>query len=575
MARRRIQPSIGLAVLMVLTGAVARAEDDGLTLKAALAHQSWREQRMVVSMTDLGGIANDDSVEAAQQNGAVFADALHQVPAYSEIIFDSGSQWYMLPNRSLEDVAPYVSVRIDGQIVAHDSIDAWPLQGTAGDYLPLFKVSNSVGFRIVGSGSVLGQGRAWWWAFALGHLGVSKRPILIEIDDCEDVRISGITLLDAPRFNIYLGEFTRRAKISRVTILVDWRTQLELLENSKSLPMFPFNTDGIDVAGKNVVIEHCIVSNWDDVIAVKPAERGRWTKNVLERLLFPDAEYERNEDDNDEADRRMQIAEAESLKDEWLWSWCTRDILVTNLTTVWGAGISVGSVHPSRHQPCVQDVVFDAVTMWRPLKGVYVKPDVAESECDRLGFPPCAARIANISYVDIHMQKDQVPEGWRLFELEARKRGLNHHWDSDDSRQLRAASDDANDDDEDFSCGTYDLLCFLWPVYIGVQQQLEPNGEGSGIWPDPDPRTSVTDIALTRITAKGGSWPKAAGVIRCNASNPCSGLRFTDVSIKADDFGIARTWVCDNGPTAYGTIQGNVSPDPSSCILPAPEVGHQ
>ena len=39
-------------------------------------------------------------------------------------------------------------------------------------------------------------------------------------------------------------------------------------------PIFPLNTDGIDPRGSNVTIRNVTITNWDDAVAVKPANKG-------------------------------------------------------------------------------------------------------------------------------------------------------------------------------------------------------------------------------------------------------------------------------------------------------------
>ena len=43
------------------------------------------------------------------------------------------------------------------------------------------------------------------------------------------------------------------------------------LEYMVTVPTFPLNTDGIDPAGKNVLIERVKITNFDDAVAVKPS----------------------------------------------------------------------------------------------------------------------------------------------------------------------------------------------------------------------------------------------------------------------------------------------------------------
>lgn len=76
-----------------------------------------------------------------------------------------------------------------------------------------------------------------------------------------------------------------------------------------------------------------------------------------------------------------------------------------------------------------------------------------------------------------------------------------------------------------------------WPIYIGPQQQKEPDGYGAGCFTYPigpcetNPRISFEDITLRNITSTGSLFP--AGVIRCNETNPCKNFVFEDVTIKS------------------------------------------
>ena len=174
-------------------------------------------------------------------------------------------------------------------------------------------------------------------------------------------------MLDSPRFNLYLGSYCRRVVVERVTILADWAAQAAL---QKSVPMFPFNTDGIDVAGEDITIRDIVVSNYDDVVAVKAADL---------------------------------------LSDSNLAPGCTQNVTVYNTTVYRGAGLSVGSIHPSPLMPCVRDVVFERATLWSPLKGPYVKPDRATPECLHLDRDACSASISNVTYK--HVRPDRSLSG--------------------------------------------------------------------------------------------------------------------------------------------------------------------
>ena len=85
------------------------------------------------------------------------------------------------------------------------------------------------------------------------------------------------------------------------------------------VPFFPLNTDGIDVRGRNILIERVNITNFDDAIAIKP-ESGKY---------------------------RPQS----NLK-------CTEDILVRDVNIYWSTGLAVGSVHPLDTHDCVKNITF-------------------------------------------------------------------------------------------------------------------------------------------------------------------------------------------------------------------------
>ena len=61
---------------------------------------------------------------------------------------------------------------------------------------------------------------------------------------------------------------------------------------SFQLPMFPFNTDGIDILGRNVLIERCNITNYDDAVAIKPLKRDndkslyKCSENIMVRDMI-------------------------------------------------------------------------------------------------------------------------------------------------------------------------------------------------------------------------------------------------------------------------------------------------
>lgn len=498
-----------------------------------------------------GAVAGTTDSESAAANGYALFYALKNASAGDVVVVPAGLRFDVIPCCTLVNLKG-VSLRVDGALAGHDcsssGYDKWPLDGH--DFRSILKFEDCEGLRVSGAGAIDGQGHHWWWSFALNRLE-QKRPLALEVNGCSDVVLEGLAVLDSPRFNVFFGAFSRNVRVRGVTILCDWESQQSAAAAARrraealglELPMFPFNTDGIDVAGADILVEDSVISNWDDVIAVKPADSL--------------------------GDDGLPKAFGED---------CTRNVTVRNLTVYRGAGLSVGSVHPSTRKPCVDGVLFEDIVLYQPTKGPYVKPDLAGSDCDGLGFDDCAATISDVVYRSIKMTRavpDAEPPGWAALEASARARAL------DGARAVRARflADVAAADAEataayaasrrlehTYACSAKNYFCMEWPLFLGTQQQLEPDGSGSGIWAQTEPRVAVSGVTFSDVKAHGGTWPMSAAVVRCNASKPCADLVFDDVVIDADVFATGRKYVCDGPDDAAGAVGDGNDPDPSDCV---------
>lgn len=171
---------------------------------------------------------------------------------------------------------------------------------------------------------------------------------------------------------------------------------------------------------------------------------------------------------------------------------CTQNVTVENARVFRGVGMSIGSVPPNSNINCIRDVWFRNVEFTNPIKAIYIKTNSGK---DGFGI------IDNINYQNMTIRSP-----------------------------------------------------ILWPVYIGPQQQKEPDGGGDGIWPPPQPLVNITNILLQNITSHSG-WLNA-GVLRCAESNPCRGITLDDVHVSgwASSF-----YTCEN---VVGTVT-NSTPVPS------------
>ncbi|HET9869559.1 MAG TPA: glycosyl hydrolase family 28 protein [bacterium] len=117
------------------------------------------------------------------------------------------------------------------------------------DFVYGSKLSN---VAIDGSGVMDGQGQAWWDYFNGG--GTDNRPpAMIELSGCTGVTVSGISVINSPKFHIqFLGNGVN-ILASGLTITAPWPSP---------------NTDGIDLRGTNVNIVNCYISDGDDVVQI-------------------------------------------------------------------------------------------------------------------------------------------------------------------------------------------------------------------------------------------------------------------------------------------------------------------
>lgn len=191
----------------------------------------------------------------------------------------------------------------------------------------------------------------------------SARPHLIQLYACRNTTIHDLVLKNSPQFHIKMDD-CHTAKIYNLDIKVNTTAQLNLLRHFSIegvIPMFPFNTDGIDPHGSNMHIFNLTVQNWDDVVVPKPGSRS-------DKL-----------------------------------NTCTEDYLVENCTVVLGVGMTIGSISPSTSHNCIRNVTFRNVHMTKPWKGIYVKSNPGD-----VG----SAIVSNIVYDNLTMIE---PRWWAIY----------------------------------------------------------------------------------------------------------------------------------------------------------------
>ena len=86
---------------------------------------------------------------------------------------------------------------------------------------------------------------------------------------------------------------------------------------------------------------------------------------------------------------------------------------------------------------------------------------------------------------------------------------------------------------------------------------------GDGIWPPTQPRVTVRSIFLRNITTNDAILP-SAGVLRCNASNPCTDFHLEDVLVTSRLLGNNASILTYDCASTEGTATASSSPQPTS-----------
>lgn len=72
-------------------------------------------------------------------------------------------------------------------------------------------------------------------------------------------------------FEIYV-DYMGQLDLGKLLLGSDYTAMFSGL-NHLTLPMFPLNTDGIDVAGKDIIIERINITNFDDAVTIKASTK--------------------------------------------------------------------------------------------------------------------------------------------------------------------------------------------------------------------------------------------------------------------------------------------------------------
>lgn len=138
----------------------------------------------------------------------------------------------------------------------------WLKAASGSDFVPLLTGKDLVDITITGKGVIDGNGAVWWEEAEKARQKVSgytlPRPNLFTLQRCNNVRLTGITLRNAPKFHFVPTE-CEDVLVEGITVLA---------------PEHAANTDGIDPSNcRNVTITRCHIDVGDDNIAIKSGKK--------------------------------------------------------------------------------------------------------------------------------------------------------------------------------------------------------------------------------------------------------------------------------------------------------------
>ncbi|MEO6522985.1 MAG: glycosyl hydrolase family 28 protein [Mucilaginibacter sp.] len=142
-----------------------------------------------------------------------------------------------------------------GAVLKALAYGTYPGSGATSGIADFIKLDGLTNVKVSGSGTLEGQGSAWWSAYLTSKAAGAAidRPCMINFASANTVEISGIKIQNAPNVHITVGKNSNSSTISGVTI---------------SSPSTAPNTDGIDTWSPNVNITNCNISCGDDNIAM-------------------------------------------------------------------------------------------------------------------------------------------------------------------------------------------------------------------------------------------------------------------------------------------------------------------
>jgi polygalacturonase len=145
---------------------------------------------------------------------------------------------------------------------------------------PLLFANGLTNIAITGPGTFDGQGAVWWATMDMAEHGnarpdrpIRRRPMLVQIKDCKNVRIDGPSFINAPFWTVHLL-YSENIDVGHCKMI--------------NPPMSP-NTDALNTDScRHVVVHDCFADVGDDAFGIKSGrdEEGRKVNRPTEDVTY-------------------------------------------------------------------------------------------------------------------------------------------------------------------------------------------------------------------------------------------------------------------------------------------------
>lgn len=232
---------------------------------------------------DCGALPGDSSQR--QHNTDALNAALERLQPGDSLVVTEGETFHLnggVRVKRLRDV----SIVVDGTLFFSAPIREWPGQPHCAECpadAMAFPRARNVTFtssRPGLVGTLDGGGPKWWGYPWIGYaVRGENRPFLFTVAEGRDVLFERILLKDA---GFWTAKFYHADGLEiRDTAVVARRT---MAHSHTLLDASAFNTDGLDVSGRNVWIHDVQIWNQDDCIAIKDSRDGYSENMLIERV---------------------------------------------------------------------------------------------------------------------------------------------------------------------------------------------------------------------------------------------------------------------------------------------------